>query len=223
MSSSTTSLDGTPNQETAGSIAPAPPPRLRRRPALVAGAIAAICIGALLAGWAWTATTNTQEVLVARTTIERGEVIEASDLVRLRLSTDPALNPVPGSQLEQVVGQRAALDIAAGGMLTPSSFTTEVVPRSGQSVVGLALNPAQAPGLGLQHGDRVRVVVTPTQGDAAQAGAPLSNDATVIGVHTSPESGQTVVDLLIPSADAAVLATRISTGNVALVLDSRER
>ena len=30
-----------------------PPPRLRRRPALVAGAIAAICLGAVLAAWAW--------------------------------------------------------------------------------------------------------------------------------------------------------------------------
>ena len=31
-----------------------PPPRLRRRPALVAASVAAICLGALLAGWAYT-------------------------------------------------------------------------------------------------------------------------------------------------------------------------
>ena len=31
------------------------------------------------------------------------------------------------------------------------------------------------------------------------------------------------VDLLVPEADAGVLATRIATGRIALVLDSRER
>ena len=37
------------------------------------------------------------------------------------------------------------------------------------------------------------------------------------------ETGQLIVDLLVPHADATVLAARVATGNVALVLDSRER
>ncbi len=223
MSGTATRIDGTLNQEGPAAKTLAPPPKLRRRPALIAAAIAAVCIGALLAGWAWTATTNTQEVLVARHSIERGAVVEADDLARVRLSADPALKPVPASQLEELVGQRAAMDIAEGGMLTPGSFTSEVVPGEGQSVVGVALAPAQAPGLDLQYGDRVRVVVTPAQGEELAAGTPLTNDSTVVGVHVSEETGQTVVDLLVPKADAAVLATRIATGNIALVLDSRER
>ena len=108
-------------------------------------------------------------------------------------------------------------------MLTPDSFTAEVVPADGQSVVGVALTPAQAPGLDLLYGDKVRVVVTPAQGEELPAGTPLTNDATVVGVRTSDETGQTVVDLLLPEVDAAVLATRIATGNIALVLDSRDR
>lgn len=221
--STATGVDGTLSTQGPAATPLAPPPKLRRRPALVAAAIGAICIGALLAGWAWTATTNTKEVLVARHSIERGSVIEADDLARVRLSADPALKPVAGSELEQVVGQRAAVDIAEGGMLTPGSFTTAVVPGEGESVVGVALTPAQAPGLDLQYGDRVRVVATPAQGDDLPAGAPLTSDATVVGVHISDETGQTVVDLLVAKADAAVLATRIATGNVALILDSRER
>lgn len=223
MSSTATRTVGAVNEGGSGASTLVPPPRLRRRPALVVAAIGAISIGALLAGWAWTATTTTQEVLVARATIERGEVIGAEDLARLRVSADPALRPVPSSDLDQVVGQRAALDIAAGGLLTPNSLTTEVVPSQGQSVVGIALTPERAPGLELQNGDRVRVVVTPAQGETLPAGAPLSSDATVLGVHTSTQSGQSVVDLLVPKADAAVLATRIATGNITLVLDSRER
>ena len=200
-----------------------PPPKLRRRPALVAGAIAAISLGALLAAWAWTATTSTQEVLVARNGIERGSVIQAEDLARVRLSADPALKPVPASDFDQVVGQRAALDIAEGAMVTPGSFSSAVVPSEGESVVGVALTPAQAPGVPLQNGDHVRVVVTPAQGEDLAAGAPLFNEAEVVGVHVDDTTGQTVVDLLVPRADASVLAARVATGNVAIILDSRER
>lgn len=190
---------------------------------LVAAAVASICLGALLAAWAWTATTDTREVLVARHSIERGSVIDADDLARVRVSTAPALKPVPASEFDQVVGHRAALDIAEGGLLTPSSLSEAVVPAAGDSVVGVALTPAQAPGLDLHYGDHVRVVVTPPQGEDLPAGAPLFNDAEVVGVHVSEETGLTVVDLLVSHADAAVLATRVATANVAIVLDSRER
>lgn len=209
------------HQEGPAATALVPPPKLRRRPALIAAAVAAICLGALLAGWAWKATTDTQEVLIARDTIARGSVIKASDLERVRLSADPALHPVPGSELDQVVDKRASLDIAAGGMLTPGSFTSTIVPGDGQSVVGVSLTPAQSPGLALHNGDHVRVVGTPGQGADIPAGAPLYNDATVVGSHTDETSGNTIVDLLVDHADAAVLAERVATGNVAIVLDSR--
>lgn len=216
--------DRTLDQESSAAATPlAPPPKLRRRPALVAAAIVAICLGALLAGWAWTATTNTQDVLVARHTIERGALIEAEDLARVRLSADPAVQPVSGSDLDQVVGQRAALDIAEGGLLTPGSFSSAAVPASGTSVVGVAHTPAQAPGLALQAGDRVRVIVTPASGEELPSGVPPFNEAEVVGVHISEETGQAVVDLLVPHAEAAVLAARVATGNVAIVLDARER
>jgi hypothetical protein len=200
-----------------------PPPKLRRRPALVAGAVAAICLGALLAAWAWTATTNTQEVLVARATIERGSVIEAKDLARVRISADPALSPVAASAFDDLVGQRAALDIAVGGLITTGSTTTQVLPADGMSVVGVALTPAQSPGLDLQTGDQVRIVVTPMPGGEQISGPPAFNDAEVAGVSVDVETGATVVDLLVPYTDATVLAARVATGNVSLVLDSRER
>lgn len=200
-----------------------PPPKLRRRPALVAGAVAAICLGALLAGWAWTATTNTQEVLAARSTIERGAPITAEDLARVRISADPALSPVPASQLDELVGQRAAVDIAAGGLLTPGSTTSEALPADGTSIVGVALTAAQSPGLDLRAGDRVRIVVTPALGAEPGSGAPPFTAAEVVGVELDQTTGATVVDVLVPGVEATVLAARVATGNVALVLDSRER
>lgn len=201
----------------------APPPKLRRKPGLVAIAIVAICLGAVVAGWTWSATTNTQEVLVARTDIERGSIIEESDLTTVRLSSDPALTPVSADEFESVVGQRAAFDIARGSALTPGSFSNASLPPTGQSVVGVALTPAQAPGLALHSGDRVRVVATPGQDGDAPGGTPEYSDAEVVAVHVDDETGETVVDLLVRHEDAAVLAARIATGHVALVLDSRDR
>lgn len=224
MSTPTTRDDGTLRQESTPAAPPlAPPPKLRRRPALIAAAVAAICLGALLAAWAWSATTNTEAVLVARTSIERGSTIEANDLARVQLSADPALKSIPARELDRLVGQRAAFDIAEGSMLTPGSVTSAVVPADGESVVGVALSPAQAPGLPLQTGDRVRVVVTPAKGEAAPAGVPLVNDGEVVAVHSDDETGQTVVDLLVPRPNAAVLASRVAAGNIAVILDSRER
>lgn len=224
MSSTTTRGDTTlaPEPESAPGQGISPP-KLRRQPALVAGAVVAICLGAILAAWAWTSTTDTQEILVARHTIERGSLIDADDLARVHVSVDPALNPVAAASFDRVVGKRAALDIAGGGILTPSSFTSTMVPKSGYSVVGVALAPGQAPGLDLRYGDHVRVVVTPARGEDLPAGAPPFSEATVVGVHVSQTTGKTVVDLLVPHAQAPVLAARVATGNIAIVLDSRER
>jgi len=201
----------------------AQPPKLRRRPALIAAAVASICLGALLAAWAWTSTTNTQEVLAARNTIPRGAVITSEDVTRVRINADPALAPLPASAYDDMVGQRAALDIAAGSLLTQTATTSELLPPDGMSVVGVALTPAQAPGLLLQNGDKVRVVVTPGDGADPPAASPAFSDAQVVGTRTDEMTGELVVDLLVPHADATVLAARVSTGNVALILDSGEQ
>ena len=75
----------------------APPPKLRRRPMLVAASVAAICLGALLAAFAWSATSTTRAVLAVRVPVERGAVIQQSDVVAVQVSTDPALHPVPAA------------------------------------------------------------------------------------------------------------------------------
>src|SRR4051794_2641735 len=102
-----------------------PPPKLRRRPSLIAGGVAAVCLGALLAAWAWTSTTSTEEDLAARKTIHRGDVIIADDIERVRISGEPTLQPLPASAFDSVVGQRAALDIAAGGLLTSEAAASD--------------------------------------------------------------------------------------------------
>lgn len=197
-----------------------PPLKLRKRPALLGAGIAMTAFGCLLGAWAWSATTSTEEVLAARNTIHRGEVISAEDVQRLRISGDPALEPLPASSYDDIVGQRAALDISAGGLLTSEATTGEPLPPRGQSIVGISLTPAQVPALPMHGGDKVRIIVTPGENGDVPANTPQFTVAKVVDTDLDETTGNTVVNVLVPYADAGVLAARAATGNVALVLDS---
>lgn len=200
-----------------------PAPKLRRRPVLIAAAVAAVGMGGALGAWAWSSASSTQSVVAVRTAIERGAVIQAGDLVAVQVGVDPALSPVPASESSSVVGQRAATDIAAGTLVTKDQFTAQVLPPAGSSIVGVGVTDALLPGEPLVTGDRVRVVATPgAQGDVTDA-EPVTIKATVVGVHIDEVDGVTVVSVQVPSSEAAELAARSATGNVAIVLDSRER
>ncbi|MGZ6583120.1 MAG: SAF domain-containing protein [Solirubrobacteraceae bacterium] len=196
-----------------------PPAKLRRHPSVLIGGAFAIVLGAVVAAWAWSATTHTDEVLAARLTIHRGEIIKASDLTSVRISGDPSAARLDASSLAGVVGKRAALDIAAGSLLTPDETATQALPPAGKSVVGISLTAAQLPATRIYGGDAVRIIATPGSGGDLAAGAPDFTAAQVLDTHVDQTSGNTVVDVVVPYADASVLAARAATGNVALVLD----
>jgi len=177
-------------------------------------------LGCVLGAWAWNATTSTEEVLAARNTIHRGEVITAEDVQRIRISGDPALEPLPVSAYDDIIGQRAALDISVGGLLTTESTTGDPLPAEGQSIVGISLTPAQVPALPMHGGDKVRIIVTPAANGDMPASTPQFTVAEVVDTALDETTGNTVVNVLVPYADAGVLAARAATGNVALVLDS---
>jgi len=200
----------------------APPPKLRRRPVGVLVSVATIVLGSVLGLVVWSAAGSTTEVLAVRSQVFRGEVIDRDDLMVVRVGLDPAVQAVPASRLDAIAGKRAALDLAAGGLLAPSDVTATVLPAKGTSVVGVALAAGLLPAEPLAPGDAVRLVQTPgPQGEVA--GTPPTVPATVVGVHPSETSDKTVVDVLVPAEAAAELAARSATGKIALVLDSRER
>lgn len=215
------SVGGPASAGGAGSVGP--PPKLRRRPLLVAGSVVAVCAGGLVSAYAYTSTSNAGEVLAVTSTVHRGEVIERADVTTVRVGVDPALHPVAADQLDRVVGQRAATDLAAGGLVTEDAVAATVVPGRDMSVVGVGLAPALLPGEPLQAGDRVRVVATPGDQGDVRSGEQRTIAATVVAVHADSDTGQRLVSVQVPFDDAAELAARAATGKVALVLDSRER
>lgn len=200
-----------------------PPPRTRRRPGLLAAGVALVALGALGAAYLTQVVGSTVPVVAVVQAVPAGEVIDRADLAVANVAADPALAPVAAGRLESFVGQRAAVDLSAGSLLTEQAVTDEVVPTAGRSLVGVALTAAQLPAGALQPGDRVRVVDTPT----AQGEPPSTTPATIPGEVASvvgpDDTGLTVVNLIVSDERAADLAARVATGRVALVLDSRER
>ena len=199
----------------------APPPKLRRRPVLIAASVAAICLGALASMWAYQSTSDAHSVLSVRQTIERGDVITAEDLMTVNISVDPALKPLSADQANSVVGKHAALDMSAGGVVTQDQITEQALPAKGSSVVGIALTPGMLPANQMRVGDQVRVVVTPGQQGEMPTTDPDSIQAVVVGVAKDETTGNAIVNVQVPTNDGPMLAARAATGKVAIVLDSR--
>ncbi len=213
------------------------PPKYRRRPLVLVLAIVAVCLGALLGAWAWTTGTTQTEVVALRNNVQRGAIIQAADLQRVRLGGEQSLKTVPGANLASLVGKRAGQDMQAGSLVNPAAVSDAVVPGNGTSMVGLELSPAQMPAVKLQNGDHVRIVAT--QGKTGATGTtstatgsapatPIVISATVDSVSQTGDSKAgttqaTIVNVIVAEGSAADLASKASSGNIALVLDSRER
>lgn len=200
---------------------PSPLPRMRRRPAVAIATLAAAVLGALAIAWLWTSSDDATQVVVVTADVPRGAIIQASDLGTARITLDPLLAPIPAGRADELVGQRASTPLAAGTLVTESMVEAETLPGDGASLVPVALPPEQALGLGLEVGDSVKVVMTTPSGQEARGNPPFTS-AEVAGVTSSPDTGTTVVSLLVPDVDGPVLADRVAAGNFYLVLDSRE-
>ncbi|WP_285100534.1 SAF domain-containing protein [Promicromonospora sp. MEB111] len=201
---------------------PLKPTRARRRPALIALGLALVALSVLASLYLATTLGKTYQVLAVNTDIPRGTAIAASDIVTAELPTGPtSLEAVSAEDFKLVEGKIATADLKPGQLLTPDSFTDELAPPSGQSIVGIALTPSQMPTSPLHSGDSVRVVETPATGGEPPVEAPFAIAATVIGVSTDAALGeQKVVDVQVASGNAAALAARAATGRVAIVIDA---
>jgi hypothetical protein len=202
----------------------APPPpvlRRRRRPALLGLGVAMVAVGALLAVWLAAGTGATVPVLAVARQVTLGEVITDADLSVVRITSDPALRPVPAERRDEVVGRRAATDLVPGALLTEGQVTDETAPAAGFALVGVAVKPTQMPDQPLRPGDQLLVVSTPPVDGDPSTDPPSVLDATVVRVGALDDTGLRVVDVTVPDADAADVAARAATGRIALVLQPR--
>jgi len=209
-------------QTTAQRLATVPPTRGRRRPALILAGVALAIVGGLAAWFGATTLGNTVTVLVTSASVARGETIEAGDLTTMQIAGGQSVDAFSASKSDEVVGQVATVDLPAGSIILSDNIGGGLAVTSGESIVGVALTAAQMPSYPLAAGDTVRIVDTPiAQGDPP-AVTPESFKATVFTTKYDETNAVTIVDLVVPTGQAADIAARAATGRIALVLDSSE-
>jgi hypothetical protein len=199
----------------------------RRRPAMVALAVAMAGAGVLASAAVYERTDHEVPVVVVTAAVPAGAVISAGDVATADVSVPSGVHVIPGTQLGQVAGQTAAVALSPGTLLAPAELTAAQPPGPGQVLVAVPVKPESLPASGLQPGDRVLIAATP--GDQGQSGnsgqtsiLPVPVAGTIEAVNTvTDQDGFDVVDLLVPVPDGVPVAAQASTGQIALIVTKR--
>ncbi|MFB7122833.1 hypothetical protein DR950_38890 [Kitasatospora xanthocidica] len=187
----------------------------RRRPAVLAMAVALIAAGGLGGAVLYNSTGQRVAVLALARDVPWGQVITEDDLVVARIAGDPALHPLAAQDRTKAVGMRAATDLKRGAMLTGADLAQGLSVQPGQIVVGVSAKRSQLPASRLQPGVQLVVVFTPDNGRAD------SLPATVITVGRVDTDGSQVIDVAVGTADGPRLAQWVASGRIQVLLAPR--
>ncbi|PYC76746.1 hypothetical protein C7C46_21400 [Streptomyces tateyamensis] len=208
---------GTPVAPGRGEARPVAPTRSlrarRRRPGMVAMAVALIAAGGLGGAVLYNSTGQRIAVLALARDVPYGQPITANDLVVARISSDPALAPISAADLNRAVGLRATTDLHRGTLLLASDVTGAVVVQPGMQEVGLPVHTAQLPAAGLQVGQHIEIVLI---GDQSAVGSSATMNAVVAQLGKGGDSQ--VIDVAVPVADATRLANWAAAGRFQILL-----
>lgn len=196
------------------------PVRSRSRPLIAAGVLVTL-LGAL-GGWALVRQAGDRtDVLAVAADVPVGTQLEESDLRVVALPDTPGLSPVPASELDSVVGQRAAVSLSAGSLLTSGQITAEPVLEDGEDLVALDLARGRGPVTMLDIGDSVQVVPVQEEGASSSSGEQDPVAGRVVDIGRPSESGDTVIHLAVAESDSTQVAAWAAGGDVALVLTDK--
>jgi len=193
---------------------------------------------ASIAGFAelYSSANHQVSVLIVTDTIDQGQRITGSDLGQTSAQISGGVNPIATADAPALVGERAAVTIPAGTLLTAGDITDSPPITAGDAVVGLELKAGQLPASGLGPGDQVMIVQTANPGtplsspssaadpgnDAGQSTGVLVPQATVFDVESpSPSSSPTaslLVSVEVSSTVAAGVSLAANADQVSLVL-----
>jgi hypothetical protein len=198
-------------------------PRNRSMGLVVLAALLVIGCGLGVAAWGLSVG-DKASVLAVGAPIAKGHVLDREDLVSVSVSgVDGA---IPVENVDQVVGQAAAVDLVEGQVLTDGMVTSSPVPGEGEAIIGLALDLTRVPGAGLQPGDQVDVIAVPNSEGAPAGGKDAALDSPeVLAVsaevyEVGGEAGagsQVLLTLIVDEADASRVAAYSTQNRVAVV------
>jgi hypothetical protein len=165
-----------------------------------------LVVGGALAAVVWHATgERTRPVLVAARDVPRGDVLDRDDLRAVEVHVPDGVAVVAATSSAGLIGKVAVADLAAGTLVSPSVVADRPVAGMADRVVGVAVQPGDAPAR-LRRGDRVDAIRTPAAGGLpGDAAAPevLVAGAVVADVDRSTDPTRPVQVALIVPRDAA--------------------
>ncbi|KDA06953.1 hypothetical protein DC31_00235 [Microbacterium sp. CH12i] len=195
------------------------PTKSRRRIWMIALGITIVLIGALATWYVTTTTSQTVSVLTIKSDVQRGEAITQEDLTTISIAGGQSTDTLTASQASTVVGQVAAVDLPAGSLVTSANVLDTLPVPENHSIVGIALTTSQLPSYRLSAGDAVRLVDTPVAQGEPPTEDPTTFKATVF-TSTYDETNQVwIIDVVVPTREAASIAARAATQRVSIVLD----
>jgi SAF domain len=204
-------------------VGPADAPRLVKQRHVRRGwigiGVLAIVLAALGSATLFRAIGPSQAYLALAQDVAVGAQLTSDDLRVVRMNSTPGLSPVPQDQLDDVVGQYAAVPLVEGTLLSQNQLTDEPVPPPGQQLVAIGLPPDRLPGE-LHAGDPVMLVTTSEQNAAEPELAPRTFAARVHDTQEPEGRGEdeVVVSLLVSETDGAVIASLAASDLLTLVM-----
>lgn len=149
--------------------------------------------------------------------VGQGEIVRNTDVGLTSVAVDRAVTTIPASQLDEIVGRHALVDLSAGQLLGSHSVgALRVAP--GRSRIGLKLAAGRLLTVSLPAGARVTLVETSSD-KASETESQLSTfDAVVVAAPKGTnDHGGWLVDVEVDSGNAARLADLASLDRIALV------
>jgi SAF domain len=200
------------------------PPRLpgRRNPKWIALGIVALCLGGLLSYMIYARIATESTVVAAAHTVYRGETIDQADLATITVREGSLPHAIPASQLQDLVGQRAAFDLVEGSAIVSAAVTAAAVPPEGRAIVGLKLAPGRAPGSLLLPSSRVRLIAMPAAADSSTSDK-LSGSifvGSVIDQTPAADGTSILVNVDVDAAAAPTIAMLAAQDRIAVVRDA---
>ncbi|WP_308124897.1 SAF domain-containing protein [Streptomyces sp. NEAU-YJ-81] len=201
------------------------PPRVsarRRRPGLIALAVLLITGGGAGGALLLMESGQRTEVVTVVRHVPVGQVVTDRDLGEASVALDPVLKAVKAVDRGDVVGKRAAVELTPGSLLSHGQVTGSSLVKAGEQVVPVGLKPEQVPASALAPGQRVQIVRVPgeDQETSRTQAEPIPAHVVKVGDPT-PGTGSVVVDVAAAKAEAPLLASWASTGNIRLLIDAQ--
>lgn len=196
---------------------PKPGGPVRRRWGRIGVGAAAAVVGAWVFAALYLSAGDRREVLALSHDVARLEVVDRSDLRVVRISSDADISSVNASQLDELVGRVAGVDLVAGSLLVEDQLVAEGRQLLGadEAVVGVLLGPGDSPVRSLRRGAPVLVVVRPPAGSQ---GDPEEIEGWVFDASGEPvNTRERPIELAVPRDQAALISAAAADQRVTIV------